>query len=64
MNKTPAEYGRQAFEAGKPCAPALDQEFLRRFCNGKPGTSLPALRAWQQGWIKASLAAPVPENEE
>lgn len=64
MAETPAEYGRLAFEAGKPCASALDQEFVRQFCNGKVGTALPALRAWQRGWIEASLAAPIPETEE
>lgn len=58
MIKTPAEYGRRAFKTNKPCVPALDQEFLRCYCNGEVGTNPSALCEWRQGWISASLATP------
>lgn len=56
---TAYEYGKKAFENGKIAAPALDQEFVAKFCNGPVGSSLPALNEWTRGWHAANLAAPV-----
>ena len=57
--KSPFEYGKAAFLAGKVCTPAKDAEFLAAHIQGNNeiGAGLPALKEWLRGWHTANLAA-------
>ena len=53
-------FGKIAFEKGKRCVPALDEEFLNKIITGlKVGEGLPYYKAWSSGWMDANLKAPI-----
>lgn len=48
--------GKAAFEAGKPCVPALDAAFVTSLTGNTLG-ALPLLKAWHRGWAVANVEA-------
>lgn len=57
--------GREAFEAGKPRAPALNQAFLEKHIAGRPAGGwgkggYKLIKAYLAGWDEANLSADVP----
>lgn len=55
------QMGRNAFERGTACAPALDWENFTSLGRGRKGyETIALLKAWHSGWTTANLAAPVP----
>ena len=46
--------GREAYASGVMCAPALDPRFVAML--GEVGANMALSKAWQRGWILASLA--------
>lgn len=59
MQTTAQELGKKAFEAGKPCVPALDKEFGEYIKGGGHVKIMDALNDWHRGWAVANCAAPV-----
>jgi len=56
--------GKEAFEKELPAIPAMDPalgKFLKEHA-GPVGSSIPYLKAWQDSYIKAALAAPLQEK--
>jgi hypothetical protein len=53
--------GAQAFANGRSSAPAQDPDLLElvRANSSGIGSSIPLLEAWQQGWHRANLDAPI-----
>ena len=49
--------GREAYEQGLPCAPALDPA-LMALIEGQPvgGDATRMMREWQEGWMAANLS--------
>lgn len=58
-----AEIGRKAFEDGKPISP-VSSEVLKMIAGPISGAGAKIIKAYQDGWIRANLAAPVPESSE
>jgi len=54
------QLGAQAYRDGKTNAPALDKNLV---LNPEVGSNIDVLKAWQDGWTAANLAAPVPEPD-
>lgn len=53
------ELGKQAFNNGKKCVPAHDNELINVLKGYKMGESINELKAWSKGWHEANLAAPI-----
>lgn len=64
IEKTPYEYGRDAYLAGKMAVPALDKEFSETFLS-RPDV-LQSLTDWAKGWHEANAAnsSQVQESEQ
>ena len=54
--KTPYEYGHEAFRNGKMCVPILDNDFIMTFQTGPVGTNKNKLDQWHKGWHDARVA--------
>jgi|GEM_PF-2037466 len=59
IKETPAELGKQAFEAGRPRVPAHDERLMAVLDGKAVGEGIDPLREWLAGWDTANLAAPV-----
>ena len=53
---TPYQMGLQAYRTDIKRAPALDKKLMNHIDGLQVGESLPALKAWLDGWDKAHLA--------
>lgn len=65
-DKEAYEIGKKAFKDGKKAIPALDKELMdliRKTSTGI-GSSKSVLKMWSKGWVDASLATPVSENNK
>jgi hypothetical protein len=50
-------YGREAFTAGKICAPCIDPRCMELLQGKKVGESAPVLKAWLKGWHTGNVNA-------
>ncbi|MDC0764878.1 hypothetical protein POF51_29590 [Brevibacillus sp. AG] len=59
------EYGKRAFEQGKPCAPAMDIEFLEvHLKEHKVGESINLLKEWSKGWANGWNSAIIQATQD